>query len=283
MDKAAKDREAGDAELLALLRQRQVRAYELLMRRYNRLLFRAARGIAPDDGAAQDAVQEAWLRAFTALDSFRGESTLATWLVRIVINQALQQQRKLGRMVLWGEEAPLEDSDMPATTAEAIEDHASESPEAAAARLQLRRRLEQAIDLLPPIYRCVFILRAVQDLSVEETAEALRVSQDVVKTRYLRARALLRERLGAEPGAPIGFVHDFQGERCDEMVRSVFAALRRSGVIRDQLAAWTPWIPAGAGTTMSFARRVARQRTPALRGRSALARRRRPPHPVGWR
>lgn len=232
----ARGQDEGDgAALLSLLRQGQVRGFELLMRRYNRLLFRAARGIVHDDGEAQDAVQEAWLRAFTALDSFRGESSLATWLVRIVINQALQQQRKLGRLVLWDADAPAEDSDMPSRPAAGTPDaELHESAEAAAARQQLRRRLQEAIDVLPPIYRCVFLLRAVQDLSVEETAEALQVSEDVVKTRYLRARALLRGQLGAEPGESLSLVHDFLGQRCDDMVSQVLARLRAGGVIRDQ-------------------------------------------------
>ena len=222
-----------DARLLEMLRQRQVTAFEQLMRRYNRLLFRAARGIVADDAEAQDAVQESYLRAFLALDSFRGQSTLSTWLVRIVINQALQQQRKLGRMVLWDEEVSLEDSDMPSASTDSNDPAVNESPEDSASRQQLRRQLEDAVDLLPPIYRCVFILRAVQDLSVEETAEALRVSQDVVKTRYLRARGMLRAQLGAGSGASLHLVHEFQGRRCDDTVRHVLGALRAEGVIRD--------------------------------------------------
>lgn len=226
-------RDAAEDELLALLRRGSAAGYELLMRRYNRLLFRAARGIVADDAEAQDAVQEAWLRAFTALDSFRGQSALATWLVRIVINQALQQQRRLGRLVLWDEDVPMEESEMPSTSPAPFDAGAGESPEQAAARQQLRLRLEGAIDLLPPIYRCVFILRAVQDLSVEETAEALRVSADVVRTRYLRARGMLRASLGGEAALSLHSVHDFQGRRCDEMVRGVLAALRAAGVVRD--------------------------------------------------
>lgn len=225
---------AGEAELLASLRQGQAGAYERLMRRYNRLLFRTARGIVPDDAEAQDAVQEAYLRAFMALDTFRGQSTLATWLVRIVINEALQQQRRLGRLVRWDEHLPMEDSDMPAKPADPLHTAVPENPEQAAARQQLRRQLEAAIDLLPPNYRCVFMLRAVQELSVEETADALRVSGDVVKTRYLRAREMLRSTLGAPPAAALAAVHDFQGQRCDDVVRQVLAALRAVGVIRDQ-------------------------------------------------
>jgi RNA polymerase sigma-70 factor (ECF subfamily) len=227
---------ADDAELLASLRQGRAGAYERLMRRYNRLLFRTARGIVPDDAEAQDAVQEAYLRALTALDTdtFRGQSTLATWLVRIVINQALQQQRRRGRLVQWDAHLPMEDSDMPATPADMPDAAGPESPEHAAARQQLRRQLEAAIDVLPPIYRCVFLLRAVQELSVEETADALRVSGDVVKTRYLRAREMLRSTLAAQPAAALAGVHDFRGQRCDDIVRHVLAALRAAGVVRDQ-------------------------------------------------
>ncbi|MET0544451.1 MAG: RNA polymerase sigma factor, partial [Variovorax sp.] len=198
----------------------------------NRLLFRAARGIVGDDAEAQDAVQETYLRAFLALDAFRGESTLATWLVRIAINQALGQQRKLGRLVYWDEDPGVEESDMSAKNP--ADSTQQNTPEDEAARNELRHRLEQAIDLLPPIYRCVFLLRAVQGLSVEDTAASLQVSQDVVKTRYLRARGLLRTRLGGEVGETLTMVHEFQGRRCDDTVRQVLASLRAAGVIRDQ-------------------------------------------------
>ena len=216
---------AGEPELLARLRAGQADAFAQLMRRYNRLLFRAARGILADDAEAQDAVQEGYLSAFLALDAFRGDASLGTWLTRIVINQALGRQRKLGKVVfldeglLFHEESAMAD------------DH---TPEATASRNELRQRLEAAIDLLPPIYRCVFILRAVADLSVEDTAASLSVSQDVVKTRYLRARAMLRRQLDGAGEAALGDVHDFMGAPCDEMVRQVLARLRQAGVVRDQ-------------------------------------------------
>jgi RNA polymerase sigma-70 factor, ECF subfamily len=225
--------ESPQAELRDLLQQRDPAAYERLMRRYNRLLFRTARSILKDDAEAQDAVQEAWLSAFTALHSFRGDSKLGTWLVRIVINQALQQQRRLGRLVVWDDDALMEESAMAFTTPGITVSGAPESPEQAAARHELRRELEDAIDLLPPIYRCVFMLRAVDDLSVEETADALQVSQDVVKTRYLRARGLLRGQLDSASSASLRLVHDFQDRRCDETVRAVLAALRSAGLVRD--------------------------------------------------
>jgi len=218
-------------ELLAALRRRDARAFAQLMRRYNRLLFRAARGIVADDAEAQDVVQETWLRAFTGLDAFRGEAALGTWLTRIAINQALGQQRRLGRIVLWEHEASMEDSDMPSRIA--TEDRAAASPEEEAARAQLRRQLSEAIDGLPPIYRSVFMLRAVEGLGIEDTAAMLQVSADVVKTRFLRARAMLRAALPADTTGLAPSLHVFEGSRCDEMVGGVLARLRAAGVVRD--------------------------------------------------
>ena len=217
-----------DGALLASLRLGQAGAFESLMRRYNRLLFRAARGVVHDDAEAQDVVQEAWLKAFTGLRDFRGEASLPTWLTRIAIHQALTQQRKLGRLVFWDEDLGEGDMQTDVPGAGRVP-----SPEEEVARLQLRRQIEDAIDLLPPMYRTVFMLRAVQGLSVEDTALGLKVSQDVVKTRYLRARALLRTHLGSDPETEAGRLHDFAGRRCDEVVARVLAQLRECGVIRD--------------------------------------------------
>jgi RNA polymerase sigma-70 factor (ECF subfamily) len=219
-------------ELLAALRLREATAFERLMRRYNRLLFRAARAIVADDAEAQDVVQETYLRAFTGLDAFRGDAALGTWLTRIAINQALAQQRKLGRLVLWDQEASSEDRDMLSLP---ISDdrEAAPSPEEEAARAQLRQRLADAVDALPAIYRSVFMLRAVEGLSVEDTAAALGVSSDTVKTRFLRARAMLRDALQADPAPIAPALHGFDGDRCDDTVAAVLARLRAAGVLRD--------------------------------------------------
>ncbi|TFZ05559.1 RNA polymerase sigma factor [Ramlibacter henchirensis] len=224
-----------DEQLLSDLRSGRADAFAQLMRRYNRMLFRAARGIVADDAEAQDAVQEGYLRAFLALDSYRGESSLRTWLTRIVINQALGQQRRLGRVVFLDETFPEdEEGAMSEQTPGRLGGIDPSTPEDAASNSELRRQLEAAIDLLPPIYRCVFILRAVEGLSVEDTASSLRVSADVVKTRYLRARGMLRLQLDTGAAEPLSNLHDFRGARCDEMVRQVLAKLRACGVVRDQ-------------------------------------------------
>jgi RNA polymerase sigma-70 factor, ECF subfamily len=221
------------SELLAALRQRDATAFEQLMRRYNRLLFRAARGIVADDAEAQDVVQETYLRAFTGLETFRGEAALGTWLTRIAINQALAHQRKLGRLVLWDQEPSSEDRDMPSLpTTDDVE--TAPSPEDEAARAQLRRQLTEAVDALPAIYRSVFMLRAVEGLSVDDTAAALGVSTDTVKTRFLRARAQLRAALQADLTSIAPSLHDFEGRRCDDTVAAVLARLRAAGVLRDR-------------------------------------------------
>ena len=157
-------------------------AFAQLVRRHNRTLYRAARAILRDDAAAEDALQEAWLRAYHAIGTFRGESKLSTWLVRIVVNEALARRRKNQRNVAAGEDAEQ------ATLGQ-------DEPEGMAERSESRRRLEAQIRRLPEAFRAVFILRAVEELSVEETAAALHIPQATVRTRFFRARGRLREAL----------------------------------------------------------------------------------------
>lgn len=220
-----------DLDLTLRARGGDAAAFELIMRRHNRLLFRAARGIVADDAEAQDVVQDAYLRAFTSLDSYRGDAALGTWLARIAINGALNVQRRKGRTVPI-DETPEMNDEPAAEHAMSFVDTRNESPDAAAERGQLRALLQASIERLPPIYRSVFILRAVEEKSVEETAFCLGVSADVVKTRYLRARALLRDALGAQLEAHAHDVFAFAGERCDAVVNHVIAALHAQGLIR---------------------------------------------------
>jgi RNA polymerase sigma factor (sigma-70 family) len=204
-------------------------AFETIVRRHNRLLFRTARGVVADDAEAQDVVQETYLRAFTHLQAYRGDSSLGTWLARIAINVALTSLRKKGRIVQLdggdGDDAAEPEHDMPFPTS-------SEGPDELAGRHELRAVLQASIEDLPVIYRTVFILRAVEELSVEETASCLGVSEDVVKTRFLRARARLRERLAerVERGATDTFA--FAGARCDAVLAHVMAELVRQGLVR---------------------------------------------------
>jgi RNA polymerase sigma-70 factor (ECF subfamily) len=228
-DRDAPACDADEARLVGAACDGDAAAFEAIRRRHNRLLFRTARGIAADDAEAQDVVQDAWLRAFTRLASFRGEARLATWLARIAINAALDARRKRGEVVAL-EAARDDDAANPAeltmSTAE------SDTPDGAAERRELRELLQSAIESLPPIYRSVFMLRAVEEMSVDETAYCLRVSDAVVKTRYLRSRALLRDALAGEVErhAPRAFA--FAGARCDAVVAHVLAELDRRGLIR---------------------------------------------------
>jgi len=199
-------------------------AFRLLMRRYNRTLYRTARSILKDDAEAEDAVQEAYLLAYRGLGTFRGDAKLSTWLVRIVANEALARVRKRTRRA---EIIQLSSDTQEAS--EAVEDNVNqalpEQPESAAQRAQTRRLIEAKIDKLPDAFRTVFVLRALEEFSVEEAAIALGIPEATVRTRYFRARGLLREALARE----IDFVFDhafaFAGERCDRIVESVLARL----------------------------------------------------------
>jgi RNA polymerase sigma factor (sigma-70 family) len=221
---------ASDADLVARACEGDASAFETLMRRHNRLLFRTARGIAGDDAEAEDVVQQTYLHAFSRLASYRGDSALGTWLARIAINAALDSQRKRGRIVDLHAGDP--DDETATENTMSLRTDENESPDGALERGEVRRLLQAAIEDLPPIYRSVFLLRAVEELSVDEAAFALRVSDSVVKTRYLRARALLREALGShiEAQAPQAFT--FAGARCDAVVAHVLAELERDGRIR---------------------------------------------------
>lgn len=179
-----------DAELVARALSGDLRALEALMRLHSRMLFRTARAILRDDAEAEDAVQEACLQAFRSLGSFRGESRLTTWLVRITANEALMRRRRNARTVL-------------AAPGDAHVDNLVSSepgPERDAQRGEMRRELEAKIDALPEDYRAVFMLRALEDLSVEETAAALGIPEATVRTRYFRARGLLRRAMADKAG-----------------------------------------------------------------------------------
>jgi RNA polymerase sigma-70 factor (ECF subfamily) len=217
-----------DADLVARAGTGDPLAFEAIMRRHNRLLFRTARGVVGDDTEAQDVVQEAYLRAFSSLSSFRQEAALGTWLARIAINVALDTQRKKGRVISM-EDRPERLAD--AATADAAPLYAPESdtPEAMAARSQMRELLQSVIERLPPIYRSVFILRAVEEMSVDDAAFCLHITSDVVKTRYLRARAMLREMLGAQVEAHAASAFPFAGARCESVVHFVMDELQRQG------------------------------------------------------
>ena len=205
------------------------RAFEALMRAHNRMLFRLARAIVKDDADAEDALQEAYLAAYRNIARFRGGAKLSTWLARIVINEAYARLRKRPRMA---SVIPLEiaapDGERGASSLEegSMADETAERPEAAAMRAEVRRMLERGIDELPEQFRTVFILREVEELSVEDTAACLDLPPATVRTRAFRARALLRGALAREIDAATVDAFGFAGERCDRIVASVLRAAR---------------------------------------------------------
>ncbi len=218
-----------EQELIARAATGDGAAFEQLMRRHNRLLFRTARSILKNDAEAEDAVHEAYLRGWRALRDFRTESRLSTWLVRIVANEALGRLRRTGASVIPLEAAMRADDPEIQAALAAAPDH---GPEPSALRTQVRALLEARIDLLPEVYRTVFVLRAVEEMSVEEVALALDIPQATVRTRFFRARSLLREGLAGAMDAAIIEVHAFDGARCDRIVASVLAAAVAQGLSR---------------------------------------------------
>ena len=197
----------------------ELEAFEALMRRHNRMLFRTARAILRDDAEAEEALQDAYLKAYRALGRFRGDSKISTWLVRITANEALMRLRKRARTA---EIVDLHASPVPEEAAVRKE----EQPESQAARKELRGLLESKIDALPEAFRTVFILRGMEEFSVEETAAALDIPEATVRTRFFRARSLLREALSSEIDLVFDEAFGFAGARCDRVVANVLARLR---------------------------------------------------------
>ena len=206
-----------DTDLARSIVANEPGAFERLMRQHNRRLFRVARSILRDDAEAEDALQEGYIKAFRAMPGYRADARLSTWLTRIIVNQALEYRRR----------APAGNgaNAHPGEYIDGDAARAPETPETLAMREDLRRLIEQAIDDLPEPYRGVFMLRAVEGLSVDETAASLGISEANTKIRMLRARARLRESLGQRLGPLLENVFAFDGQRCDRIVSHVCARL----------------------------------------------------------
>jgi len=215
--------EASDAELAARVAAGEPAALEALMRRHNRALFRTARAILRDDAEAEDALQEAYLQAYRAIGNYRSEAKLSTWLARIVANEALMRVRKRARRA---EIVPLKPGASETEINEIPDDNMDQTPERSAQRSEMRRLLESQIDSLPDDYRVVFVLRAVEEMSVEETAAALGIPQATVRTRLFRARGLLREGLASKIDLACEEAFSFDGERCDRIVANVLERMK---------------------------------------------------------
>ena len=191
--------------------------FELLMRRYNERVYRAARAIVRDDHEAEDVMQQAYVNAFTHLRQFNGSALFSTWLIRIAINEALARVRRKGRYEAF--------DDAPSTVDPLMSMNPSENPERQAFAGELRELLESAIDGLPNGMREVFVLRDVEGMSTLEVAQSLGVSEDVVKTRLSRGRAMLRRVLMEQSGATAPEAFRFYRPRCDRVVAAVLAKI----------------------------------------------------------
>ena len=219
----------GDVQLVEMAMAGEKQAFISIMRRYNQLLFRTARSILKSDAEAEEALQDGYLRAWRALATFRADAKLSTWLVRIIANEALGRLRRRH-----GEVIPL-DAAMLIPDAD-VQSHfianADEQPEGAAMREEVRKLLENHIDRLPDAYRTVFMLRAVQEMSVEEVAHALQIPEATVRTRFFRARGLLREGLASEMDMGLNDAFSFDGERCDRIVERTLERTLIEGFFR---------------------------------------------------
>jgi RNA polymerase sigma-70 factor (ECF subfamily) len=212
-----------DAQLADLIAQGDRDALTKLMRRYNQRLYRVARSILRNDADAEEAVQEAFYRAYRAMGKFRGEAALSTWLVRIAVNESNKRLRKINRLSTWMEfnsDFKRNDVTVDDTMDEIL---SSDQPEPALMRAQTRHMLESRIDGLPDVFRSVFVLRAVEELTVDETAACLGIPPATVRSRYFRARGLLRKALKREMDDGLSSAFSFAGDRCDRIVAAVLA------------------------------------------------------------
>jgi RNA polymerase sigma-70 factor, ECF subfamily len=207
-----------DEAIVARVRAGETVLFEILMRRNNERVYRAVRAILGDDHESEDVMQQAYVSAFTHLEQFAGTARFSTWLTKIAIHEAFARLRRKRRHVDLSDDNGGDGMNkLPALQAD---------PEEKASRRELSGLLEAAVDTLPELYRLVFVLREVQELSTAEAAACMDVSEEVVKTRLHRARALLRDALYTRVGGAAG-AFEFQATRCNRVVAGVMSRLPR--------------------------------------------------------
>jgi len=214
-----------ESDLVRRTLSRDGAAFRTIMERHNRRLYRIARAVLRDDSEAEDAVQESYVRAFANLGTFRGDSSLATWLGRIALNEALGRLRRRRPAV------PIDTMEVLRTHAQIIQfpnAMTAEDPERTMAQREILRLVERATEALPEIFRTVFVTRVIEGMSVQATAELLDIEPETVKTRLHRARHLLRDQLESEIGPVLLDAFPFAGRRC---ARVTDAVLRRLGLL----------------------------------------------------
>lgn len=205
-----------DDELVAAIRRGETAAFEKLMRRYNQRLFRTARALLRNEAEAEDVVQETFVRAFRHLDEFEGRSSVATWLTRIALNEALARVKRARRF----ESA---DNDQEGRTLRV--ESSRPGPEEETAARELRAVLTAAVDALPDELRSIFVMREVEGMSTLEAAEVLQISSEAARVRLHRARAELQRSVEKRLGKEVRALFQFAGTRCDGIVERVFEKL----------------------------------------------------------
>jgi len=215
---------SSDAALIALVMAGDTNAFEGLMRRYNRMIYRAVRSVVRSDAEAEDVAQEAWVAAYRHLDQFEGRANFATWVRRIAYRAAVARARKRPTLTDGACEGALANRSSGLDAENAMDDPAQKLH-----RRQMARLLERAIDMLPTDQRVVLVLRDVEQLSTAETAESLGLSEANVRVRLHRSHQTLRELLTLELGDALEEVFSFDGQRCDRLVRGVLSSLRKPG------------------------------------------------------
>ncbi len=215
--------DVADAELVRRAVAHDAGAFRSIMQRYNRRLYRIARSVLRNGTEADDALQEAYVSAFTHLAAYRGESSLVAWLSRIVLNEALGRLRARRPTV---DITSLDDAAVGAQVIPFPLSAQSADPEQTMAQRQILQLVEQATDELPEVYRLVFVTRVIEGMTVEETAALLGIKTETVKTRLHRARKLVREKLEQQIGPVMVDAFPFAGKRCE---RTTVAVLTRLG------------------------------------------------------
>lgn len=213
-----------EADLIARARSGERGAFRAIMQGGNQRLFRIARAVVDDDAEAEDVVQESYVRAFSNLAAFRGEASIYTWLTRIVLNEANGRLRRQRTQVGLEEVETIQN--LGAHVLMFPSGAPASDPEADVARLEVRRILERAIDDLPNDFRLVFVMRDVEECSIAETAAALGIREETVKTRLHRARRQLRAALSERLASSVSEAFLFLGDRCERITEGALARLQ---------------------------------------------------------
>jgi RNA polymerase sigma-70 factor (ECF subfamily) len=211
-----------DEQVLARVLGGDTALYEVLMRRYNQRLFRIARTILRDDNEAEDVMQDTYVRAYVSLHQFAGRAPFSTWLAKIAVHEACNRLRKQKRRHEFPASPEREDQYMESVKS------SDPDPEQQTLNREAVSFLEQAVDALPDTYRCVFVLREIENMNTAETAACLDLSEQTVKIRLLRARQMLRNELFERAGATSSQAFQFKGMRCDRVVSKVLSQLRKT-------------------------------------------------------